>query len=57
MDGAGPFLCNVTSGHVEVEQAPFEPAIATCYLAVLSIEHKLSQKFDLEALAVAICNS
>ena len=37
-----PFLCNVTSGHVEVEQAPFESAIARWYLAILLIEHNLS---------------
>ena len=24
-------LCNVINGHVEVEQAPFAPAIARCY--------------------------
>ena len=47
-----PFLCNITSGHVEVEQAPFKPAIARCYLAILLIEHNLSQKFDLEAVAI-----
>ena len=46
-------LCNVTNDHVEVEQAPFEPAIARCYLAILSIEHNLSQKFDREAVAIA----
>ena len=30
-------LCNVINGHVEVEQAPFAPAIARCYQAILSI--------------------
>ena len=30
-------LCNVINGHVEVEQAPFAPAIARWYQAVLSI--------------------
>ena len=34
---ANPILCNVTSGHVEVEQAPFAPAIASCYLAILQL--------------------
>ena len=48
-----PHLCVITTGHVEVEQAPFEPAIASCYMAILSIEHNLSQKFDLEAVAIA----
>ena len=42
---------------MEVEQALFEPAIARCYLAVLSIEHNLSQKFDLEAIGIAIRSS
>ena len=37
--------------HAEVEQAPFESAIARCYLVILLIEHNLSQKFDLEAVA------
>ena len=37
-----PFLHNVTNSHVEVEQAPFAPAIARCYQAILSIEHDLS---------------
>ena len=45
-------LCHHWSG-VEVEQAPFEPAIASCYMAILSVEHNLSQKFDLEAVAIA----
>ena len=43
---------NVTSGHVQLEQAPFAPAIARCYEAILSIEHNLSQKLDLEAIAI-----
>ena len=45
-------MCYVTTGHVEVEQAPFEPVIARCYLTILSIEHNLSQKFDLETVAI-----
>ena len=51
----GPaFLRNVTNGYVKMEQAPFAPAITRCYLmAILSIEHNLPQKFDLEAVAVA----
>ena len=44
---------NVTSGHVEMEQAPFAPAITRCYLANLSIEHDLSQKLNLEAVVIA----
>ena len=51
--GLSPSMCYITTGHVEVEQAPFEPAIASCYMAILSIEHNLSQKFDLEAVAIA----
>ena len=47
-----PFVRNATYGHVEVEQAPFAPAIARCYQAILSIEHDLSQKLDLEAVAI-----
>ena len=43
---------SVTNGHVEVEQAPFAPAIARCYMAILSIEHDLSLKLDLEAVAI-----
>ena len=43
---------SVTNGHVEVKQAPFAPAIARCYQAILSIEHDLSQKLDLEAVAI-----
>ena len=50
LDGARPFLCNVTSGHMEMEQAPFAPAIARCYLAILSVEQA---KLDLEAVAIA----
>ena len=38
---------------MEVEQAPFEPAIASCYFTIFSIEHDLSQKFDLGAVAIA----
>ena len=37
---------------MEVEQAPFTPTIARCYQAILSIEHDLSQKLDLEAVAI-----
>ena len=37
-----------TSDHMEVEQAPFAPAIARCYSAILSIEHDLSQRLDLK---------
>ena len=33
-------------------QAPFAPAIARCYLTILLIEYDLSQKFDLEAIAI-----
>ena len=51
-DGANPFLRNVTNGHVEVEQAPFAPAITRYYQAILSIEHVLSQKLNLEAVAI-----
>ena len=47
-----PFLRNVTNGHVEVEQAPFAPAIARCYQAILSIQHDFSQKLDLEVVAI-----
>ena len=39
---------------MEVEQAPFAPAIARCYLAILSIEHDLSQKLDLEVIAIGV---
>ena len=48
-----PFAQCYTNGHVpEVEQAPFAPAIVRYYLmAILSIEHDLSQKLDLEAVA------
>ena len=49
----GPtILRNVSNGPMEVEQAPFAPAIARCHQAILSIEHDLSQKFDLEAVAI-----
>ena len=42
---------------MEVEQAPFAPTIARCYLVILSIEHGLSQKLYLETVAiVAITN-
>ena len=54
--GLSPSMYYVTTGHVEVEQAPFESAIASCYMAILSIEHNnyyLCQKFDLEAVAIA----
>ena len=38
-----------------MEQAPFAPANARYYLmAILSIEHDLSQKLDLEAVYVAM---
>ena len=40
------------SGHMKVEQALFAPVIARYYLAILSIEHDLSQKLDLEAVAI-----
>ena len=33
-------------------QTPFAPAIARCSLAILSIEYDLSQKLDLEAVAI-----
>ena len=46
------FAQSVTNGHVEVKEAPFSPAIARCYQAILSIEHDLSQKLDLEAVAI-----
>ena len=54
-DEGNPFMRNVSNGHVEVEQAPFVPAIARCYQAILSIEHAaciydLSQRLDLEAV-------
>ena len=39
---------------MEVEQAPFAPAIPRCYLATLSIEHDLSQKLGLEAIAIGV---
>ena len=39
---------------MEVEQAPFAPAIARCYLAILSIEDDLSQKLDLEVIAIGV---
>ena len=39
---------------MKVEHVPFAPAIARCYLAILSIEHDLSQKLDLEAVATVI---
>ena len=44
-----------TNGHIlEVEQAPFAPAIARYYLlAILSMENDLSQNLDLEAVAFA----
>ena len=51
-DGASPLLRHVTSGHVWVGQASFAPAIARCYLVILSIEYDLSQKLDLEAVAI-----
>ena len=35
-----------------MRQAPFAPAIARCYLVILSIEYDLSQKLDLEAVAI-----
>ena len=38
---------------MEVEQAPFAPANARYYLAVLSLEHGLSQKLDLETVVIA----
>ena len=51
----GPtFFAQCYHGHVEVEQAPFAPAIARCYQAILSIVHDLSQKLDLEAVAIAV---
>ena len=45
-------MCYVTTGHMEVEQAPFKPATASCYFAIISIEHNLSQKLVLEAVAI-----
>ena len=56
-DGPSPFLCNVTSGQVEVESAPFAPTIARYYLAINLIEHDITQKLDLEAILVAIVTS
>ena len=50
MIGSAPF---VQCHHMEVEQARFESANARCYLAILSIEHDLSQQLDLEAEAIA----
>ena len=53
-DGSNrPFAQCYTNGHVlEVEQAPFVPAIAKYYwMAILSIENDLSQKLDLDAVA------
>ena len=48
---------SLLSGHMEVKQASFAPVIFRCYLAILSIEHDLSQKLDLETVAiVAIAN-
>ena len=38
---------------MEVEQAPFAPANARCCLAILSVEHDLSQELDLETVAIA----
>ena len=53
---AQPFLHNVTSGHLEMEQAPFVPAIARCYLVILSVQF-LCLKLDFEDVAVvAIAN-
>ena len=54
MNGASPFLCNITSGHVEVEQAPFAHAIARCYLH----GHSSMSMHELDGLeAVAIVSS
>ena len=54
-DGTVPIyvLCHRYQHHAELEQAPFEPVIASCYMAILSIQHNLSQKFDLEVVAIA----
>ena len=41
--GPTPFLRNVTNGDVEVEQAPFAPAITRYYQAILSIERFVSK--------------
>ena len=51
VDRASSFSCNVTSNHMAVKQVPFAPAIARCYLDIISVELNLSQKLDLEALA------
>ena len=50
----GPtLLCNVTNGHMEVEQAPFAPAITRCYfMSIITIDHDLSQELDLEAVGI-----
>ena len=58
-DGASPFLCNVpvVTCRWGMRLAPFAPAITRCYLAVLSMEYDLSQKLDLEAVAIiATCS-
>ena len=54
MMGPVPF-CTMSpcSGDMKVEEAPFAPAIFRCYLAIPSIEHNLSQKLDLETVAIA----
>ena len=36
----------------KVGQTPFAPAIARCYLAILSIKYDLSHKLDFEAVAI-----
>ena len=47
-------MYNITNGHMEMEQAPFAPAISRWYLAILSVEYDLSKKLDLEAVAKSI---
>ena len=45
---------NVISGQMKVEQAPFALVIVKCYLTNLSVEHNLSQKLDVEAVAIVV---
>ena len=50
---ASSLMCNITNGHMEMEQAPFTLAISRYYLAILSAEYDLSKKLDLKAVAMA----